>query len=81
MRYPAADFHICPCCGTEFGYSDANIAHSALRAAWLREGAHWWNPVELPPPGWDPYQQLNNLICAPPDLESVKWDLEGEEKS
>lgn len=26
---------ICPCCGTQFGYDDAQASHAELRQAWL----------------------------------------------
>lgn len=38
MEDPPSDFNICPCCGTEFGYHDANTSTNTLRAAWLRGG-------------------------------------------
>lgn len=62
MRYPAADYHICPSCGTEFGYDDAGRSHAELRANWLRNGARWWSPVDPQPPNWDPYTQLSGLF-------------------
>ena len=62
MLYPASDFHICPCCGTEFGYDDAGRRYAELRTEWLRAGAVWWSPVDVPPDGWDPFLQLDNLI-------------------
>jgi hypothetical protein len=66
MRFPAADFHICPCCGTEFGYDDAGRTHADLRAQWLRSGAHWWSRNERPPEGWDPYTQVQDAIYGAP---------------
>jgi hypothetical protein len=62
MRYPPVDFHICPSCGTEFGYEDAGRSYAELRAEWLRSGARWWSPVDSKPDGWDPYLQLDKLI-------------------
>ena len=64
MDHPAADFHICPSCGTEFGYDDANRTYAELRAAWLRTGAPWWHPVIPPPDHWDPLMQIDNLISV-----------------
>lgn len=61
MRHLPIDFHICPCCGTEFGYDDAGRTHADLRASWLRSGAQWWSPNQAPPPNWDPYTQIDNL--------------------
>lgn len=62
MRYPPAGYHICPSCGTEFGYDDAGRSHAELRAVWLRNGAQWWSPIDPMPSGWDPYMQLNNIV-------------------
>src|SRR2546430_2324621 len=55
---PAEDFLICPSCGTEFGYHDAQSNHTELRNQWLRRGAIWSSPVIPPPPNWDAYNQL-----------------------
>jgi hypothetical protein len=49
---------ICPCCGTEFGYTDFNTSHEELRKKWLRAGAHWHSTTFPPPPGWNFYDQL-----------------------
>ncbi len=65
MDDPPADYNICPCCGTEFGHHDINSPIPNLRVAWLRSGAKWWSTVDAPPPGWDPYVQLENLISRP----------------
>src|ERR1700720_53818 len=64
MRYPARDFHICPSCGTEFGYDDAGRTHEELRDVWLRNGPRWWSPVDPQPPNWDPYRQLESLFFS-----------------
>src|ERR1039458_2229688 len=71
MRYPAADYHICPCCGTEFGYDDAGRRHAELRAEWLRAGARWWSPVDPQPEGWDPYMQVSDLLSERPIWEGL----------
>lgn len=65
LKWPPADFHICPSCGTEFGYDDAGRTHSELRAMWLRSGAEWWSPTTQRPEHWDAYLQLDNLINRP----------------
>jgi hypothetical protein len=57
MEDPPQDYNICPSCRTEFGLHDANNSIAALRAAWLRAGAHWWSCVDPEPQGWDPYLQ------------------------
>lgn len=58
MRNPPCDFNICPCCGVEFGYEDANRSHEDLRAVWIESGRKWWSPVEAAPKDWDPASQL-----------------------
>ena len=63
MEDPPEAYNICPCCGTEFGLHDANSSIAALRAAWLRSGAHWWSPVDPQPQDWDPYLQLDNIVA------------------
>ena len=55
-----ASFEICPCCGTEFGYNDANVSHDALRMRWLQSGALWFSKATLPPDGWSAENQLRN---------------------
>ncbi|ACK70939.1 conserved hypothetical protein [Gloeothece citriformis PCC 7424] len=51
-------FEICPSCGTEFGYDDAETDHATLRHVWIEAGAKWWSSSTCPPPGWNPYEQL-----------------------
>jgi hypothetical protein len=62
--YGCASYSICPCCGTEFGYDDSTIAHSLLQEKWVNNGAKWWSNNTLPPDGWDPVEQINNLDQA-----------------
>jgi hypothetical protein len=64
LQYPAADFHICPSCGTEFGFDDASRTHTELRAAWLQGGAQWWSTSRPVPPNWDPSLQLENIFAG-----------------
>jgi hypothetical protein len=61
MRYPPKDWHICPSCGTEFGYEDVGRTYSQLREQWLHSGPKgpaWWSPVDPQPEGWDPVEQM-----------------------
>jgi hypothetical protein len=53
-----ASFEICPCCGTEFGYTDSASSHDQLRANWKAAGMPWRSSVVEPPDGWDPVTQL-----------------------
>jgi hypothetical protein len=62
MRYPPRDWHICPSCGTEFGYEDVGRTFADLREQWLRSGPTWWSPVDPQPEHWDPIQQMVNGI-------------------
>src|SRR5437899_1482451 len=58
MEEPPDDFAICPCCGVEFGYDDAEMSHAELRQHWLDSGAHWFSGFTQPPANWNPYAQL-----------------------
>ena len=37
MEAPPKDWHICPCCGTEFELDDAYHTHEQLRTEWIKE--------------------------------------------
>lgn len=56
LPYPPADYHICPCCGTEFGNDDEHFSHDQLREMWTACGAQWF--FGRPPEGWNPWKQL-----------------------
>jgi len=62
MEFPADDYNICPCCGTEFGYDDAGTTHIALRAKWVKRRARWWSPNLHPPADWNAYSQLETAF-------------------
>jgi hypothetical protein len=51
-------YSICPCCGIEFGYDDAQKSHAELRREWVSRGSPWWSKHEKPPPGWSAEDQL-----------------------
>lgn len=55
---PPRDYHICPCCGTEFDLDDFEVSHAELRVAWISEGCKWWSTRTEPPEGWDLKAQL-----------------------
>lgn len=61
LRFPPANYTICPSCGTKFGYSDTTRKHSLLRETWLAQGARWHSGATAPPVGWNAYEQLANL--------------------
>ncbi|MGI8883517.1 MAG: hypothetical protein ACR2IA_04655 [Pyrinomonadaceae bacterium] len=58
---PADDDLICPSCGTQFGYTDANNTHSQLRQRWIDNGKQWYSPVLPRPLDFNPDYQLRKL--------------------
>lgn len=56
LPYPPKDYHICPCCGTEFGNDDAEFSHEQLRGMWVASRAPWF--FGRPPAAWNPWVQL-----------------------
>lgn len=56
LPYPPRDYHICPCCGTEFGNDDAEYSHDQLREMWIAGGARWF--FARAPEEWNPWVQL-----------------------
>jgi hypothetical protein len=56
LAYPPRDYHICPCCGTEFGNDDARFSHKQLREMWVAHGAQWF--FGKPAEHWNPWRQL-----------------------
>jgi hypothetical protein len=58
MEFPPADFTICACCGTEFGYDDRVLTHGELTQRWVENNCPWFDPDEPRPRGWNAYKQL-----------------------
>lgn len=56
MPYPPSNYHICPCCSTEFGSDDSDFSHHQLREMWIASGANWF--FGAPPEHWNPWLQL-----------------------
>lgn len=56
LPYPPANYHICPCCSTEFGNDDADYSHAQLREMWIAGGASWF--FGHAPEHWNPWTQL-----------------------
>ncbi len=56
LPYPPSNYHICPCCSTEFGNDDADFSHHQLREMWIASGANWF--FGAPPEHWNPWMQL-----------------------
>jgi hypothetical protein len=57
-QHGLASFVICPCCGTEFGYTDAVASHAALRRRWIELGMRWSGKIDKAPANWDGLSQL-----------------------
>jgi len=62
LPYSPSDYHICPCCGTEFGNDDAILTHDDLRHEWINGGVTWF--FGNPPVGWNPWVQLEEAGYA-----------------
>lgn len=58
LTSPPRDYHICPCCGTEFGADDIDFSHEEIRSRWIATGAHWFSTATPQPDGWDAGKQL-----------------------
>jgi hypothetical protein len=56
LPYPPRDYHICPCCGTEFGNDDVDFSYQQLREMWVAGGANWF--FGRAPEHWNPWVQL-----------------------
>lgn len=56
LPYRPSDYHICPCCSTEFGSDDADYTHEQLREMWVAGGATWFFGQQ--PEHWNPWTQL-----------------------
>jgi len=55
----------CPSCGYEFGFTDAlqGISYESWRDKWIAGGMKWRAAGVKPlPKGWNPGEQLRNLI-------------------
>lgn len=58
---PVEDYEICPSCGTQFGYDDANMAHAILRQRWTEKGCPWWSQSTQKPTNWNPLEQMSRV--------------------
>ncbi len=45
---------MCPCCLTQFDFTDSPIRYADLRADWLATGAQWRSRYVVPPSDWNP---------------------------
>lgn len=68
---------ICPCCGTQFGLSDAagdvDQRRAQLRHLWLMKGAPWYSQKKTPPVNWSPVKQLLDIgyILTPEEMSAA----------
>jgi len=69
LPFEPKNYHICPCCGTEFGNDDAEMSPKELREDWLRQGAPWF--FGQPPAGWNAEQQLDDAGISGSRLTKV----------
>ena len=61
LTEPPTNYSICPCCGTEFGYDDADASHADLRQEWVAQGCPWFSQSRPAPTDWDARQQIAAL--------------------
>jgi len=61
LQEPPEDHAVCPSCGTQFGYDDAQTSHAELRQDWVAAGCPWWSETITPPAGWSPEKQLERV--------------------
>lgn len=71
LPYPPEDYHICPCCGTEFGNDDVEFSYDELRYHWVLNGAHWF--FGNPPMNWNAWRQL---AAASYGVRTISVDFE-----
>lgn len=64
LTEPPRLWSICPCCGTEFEYDDAQASYEELRRRWLVKGAQWWSRCDTMPDGWNAREQLEQAGFA-----------------
>ena len=65
-------YEICSSCGFEFGVTDDDkgFTDESWRARWIALGMPWKSRTIKPPPGWNPQQQLANLLRDRSDRET-----------
>lgn len=64
-------YETCPCCGFQFGYSDAlqGISDCEWRWRWIYKGLPWRSRGRLPPPALDRAEQLRRAGLLPVPLQ------------
>ena len=72
LNEPPKSWSICPCCLTEFEYSDASWTHAELRQDWIDSGAEW-GAIYIPKPfNWSPVSQLRSIGYECTELDRQK---------
>jgi hypothetical protein len=62
MTQSAANWNICPCCYTEFEYSDSGKrTHDELRQWWIKDDCKWHSKYRPQPSNWNIEKQLLNV--------------------
>ena len=76
MAHPPTDFHICPSCGTEFGYDDSGASYEELRQHWLATGPNWWSPVNRRPEDWNWFNQITTgvILHGNPNIAGLSYE-------
>lgn len=69
---PPTAYIICQCCGTEFGYHDAERTHEELRCEWIARGASSHSRRRPPPNGWSAIDQLRAARLRLPETSAEK---------
>jgi hypothetical protein len=69
-RTTGGSFEICPSCGIQFGLDDEAGGdperwceiYRQWRQRWIDGGMIWSKGRTKPPPGWNPVEQLRNVV-------------------
>lgn len=61
MEDPPNSYHICSCCGTEFGNDDADMSCAELREQWIAKGCVFFFPSDMPS-DWNHIEQLKRHV-------------------
>ncbi|CAB4243599.1 conserved protein of unknown function [Methylacidimicrobium sp. AP8] len=64
-------YEICPSCRFQFGYHDDAYTYEEWRQRWIKDGMGFWAYWERPR-GWDPVEQLRNLVALGADIDLEK---------
>jgi hypothetical protein len=65
LRGGGGSYEICSSCGFEYGVTDDDegYTYASWREHWVALGMPWTaSGIKPPPPGWNPRQQLANVL-------------------